>query len=143
MTEATVTRDIIDFLKSHLPGIVWKHNDMRTAGIPDLSVTTGGATWWFEVKLIPDWTDRIKTARLFPRLQLDSLCKLERAGLRTRYLLVTETSLRGQRRLSVVIPQKIKQRLGDKMHLFFSPAASSSADWKADLAALVRLIAAD
>lgn len=141
MTEATITRDIIIFLKSHLSGIVWKHNDMRTAGIPDLSITTGGATWWFEVKLLPNCADRSRTVRLFPRLQLESLCKLERAGLRTRYLLVTETSLYDKRRLSIVTPQEIKYRLNNKRTLFFSPAASSSADWKDDLAVLVRLIA--
>lgn len=140
MTEAQATRDIIDFLKRHLSGVVWKHNDMRTAGIPDLSVTVSGATWWFEVKFIPNWSDRSKTTRLFPRLQLESMCKLERAGLRARYLLVIETSLYGQRRLSIVIPQEIKRKLDGKIHLFFSPAAHHSADWKADLAQLIHSI---
>lgn len=127
MTEAKIVRDIVAFLKSHLTGVVLKHNDMRTAGIPDLSVTTGGSTWWFEVKFLPAWEDRCKSARLFSRLQLEMMRKLDNSG-RARYLIVNEASSYYQRRLSVVTPQEVKYRLDTKSHLFFSPVGGNSAD---------------
>ena len=52
MTEADVTRKLVQTLKRALPeAVVFKHWDHVTV-MPDISVTYRGRTTWFEVKLI-------------------------------------------------------------------------------------------
>jgi len=51
MNEASVTARLVQAVRS-LPGfVVFKHNDAKTAGIPDVSVTARGLTTWIEVKV--------------------------------------------------------------------------------------------
>jgi hypothetical protein len=51
MTEGTITQDLLGYLKKYLPGaVVLKHCDRFTTGIPDLSVSFKGNTFWFECK---------------------------------------------------------------------------------------------
>lgn len=51
MNEASLSRTLCQRLRRELPGaVVFKHNDLSTAGVPDISVTWGGITVWLEVK---------------------------------------------------------------------------------------------
>lgn len=51
MNEATLKTALVKKLREGLAGaVVIRHEDIRTAGIPDLSVTWRGNTWWVEVK---------------------------------------------------------------------------------------------
>lgn len=50
-TEASQTRAFLKRLRERYPAaVVFKHNDLRTGGIPDASVTFSGATVWIEFK---------------------------------------------------------------------------------------------
>lgn len=87
MNEAGVVRRIIENLTKLLPGVViLKHADLVSAGVPDLSVTYGGRTWWTEVKYFPTKDpppSEIKKS--FDALQLVQLGRLNGQG-RGRYL---------------------------------------------------------
>ena len=51
MNEASLTRSLVKALERELPGcVVFKHFDVVTTGMPDLSVTWGRRTCWVEVK---------------------------------------------------------------------------------------------
>lgn len=52
MNEATITNQLLDYLRKVNPGPVLKHADKATIGIPDASVTGQGTTTWLEVKLV-------------------------------------------------------------------------------------------
>lgn len=52
MTEAQITAELLAFLRDKLRGVILKHNDDSTIGLPDISVTSGGVTQWVEVKLV-------------------------------------------------------------------------------------------
>lgn len=53
MTESYLIAELIRRLHLEFPRVVvLKHCDRFTAGIPDLSVSTGGYTTWLEVKLV-------------------------------------------------------------------------------------------
>lgn len=54
--ESKFTREIMKKLRAHpalKDGVVFKHNDFYTAGIPDLSITINSQTTWFELKVEP------------------------------------------------------------------------------------------
>jgi hypothetical protein len=52
VTEAYLKGRLVRAFREDLPGcVVFRHEDMRTAGIPDISVTWHGRTRWIEVKL--------------------------------------------------------------------------------------------
>ena len=51
MNEKTLVSGLVANLRTELPGsTVFKHADLVTAGIPDISVTWSGWTSWLEVK---------------------------------------------------------------------------------------------
>lgn len=58
MTEATITAELMNFMKNQERGVVIKHADKSTIGIPDISITGGGQTIWLEVKLVKYKKDR-------------------------------------------------------------------------------------
>lgn len=46
--------ELVRYLKKYLPlAVVFRHEDHFTSGIPDISVTWKGRTWWIEVKEFP------------------------------------------------------------------------------------------
>ena len=53
-TETSLSSQLRATLKELLPpdGVIFKHSDYATAGIPDFSVTGYGRTVWVEVKLV-------------------------------------------------------------------------------------------
>lgn len=72
MKEADLKRRLVKALGSSLPGaVIYRHEDTFTAGIPDISVTWGGITSWWEVKYEP--LGRTSKAT---RLQLHELKRL-------------------------------------------------------------------
>lgn len=51
MNEASITQSLIRALGKELPGsVIFKHFDVSTDGIPDISVTWGKRTVWLELK---------------------------------------------------------------------------------------------
>lgn len=72
MTETQHTQKLLSYLRKKLPGVYVKHSVRFVTGVPDLSITTGGHTWWFEAKLEDNWPP---TA-----LQQDMVDKLARHG---------------------------------------------------------------
>ena len=91
MTESQITRRIMARLKE-FGGVLFKHADRFTAGVPDLSLTVHNRTWWFEVKLIdlpPHATTLPMNPRQFPALQLEFMRQLEGHSTdRAKYLIV-------------------------------------------------------
>jgi len=54
--EGSFTRHLKRKLEAHpllKSAVVWKHADRFSAGIPDLSVSIGARTIWFEIKVKP------------------------------------------------------------------------------------------
>jgi len=52
MTEATVKAGLVRAIKAEMGGcVVFRHEDVFTAGVPDISVTWHRRTLWVEVKL--------------------------------------------------------------------------------------------
>lgn len=90
MTEATITVEVMRMLKEHLKvPVIFKHHDISTSGIPDMSITYGGLTFWIELKLLKEGESRAKFLRHFEPLQLAECRLLERQG-RCFYLLAQE-----------------------------------------------------
>lgn len=55
MTEKQFVSRVVFTIKAHWPdAVVFKHNDASTAGIPDVSVTLRGRTYWIECKKLND-----------------------------------------------------------------------------------------
>ena len=51
VTEQTLKRGLMAALRRHLPqAVAIRHEDRYTHGIPDLSLSLGGATSWWELK---------------------------------------------------------------------------------------------
>ncbi len=87
VTEATVVRDIVKGLRSRLPGaVVFKHADISTAGIPDISISYRNHTTWVEVKLLRRNETRSQTGQHFDHLQLATARLLDRQ-VETFYLI--------------------------------------------------------
>jgi len=87
MTEATVVQKIMKGLRSSLPrAVVFKHADLSTAGIPDISISYAGRTTWVEVKLLRPNETRSQTNAHFDRLQLATARLLDRQ-VRALYLI--------------------------------------------------------
>ena len=59
MNESELKSQLVRMLKKMAPAlVVFRHEDIRTAGIPDMSVTGGGRTTWWEYKFAdPDIED--------------------------------------------------------------------------------------
>jgi hypothetical protein len=72
-TENQLTAELARKVRALLPGAdVTKHADFMTAGVPDLSVTLGDKTSWFEAKVVEETLDA-KTALVKPRLDVPRL----------------------------------------------------------------------
>lgn len=72
MNENELKRNLVEAIKETLPGAtVLPHQDVRTNGIPDLSITWKGRTVWVEVKY-----DRPKTKSKLEAIQLVMLKRL-------------------------------------------------------------------
>lgn len=81
MNEATVVRMIIANLKKGFPrAVIYKHADIYTAGIPDISITCGKITHWIEVKFLKPVETQSTMSKHFDRLQLANMRLLEREG---------------------------------------------------------------
>jgi hypothetical protein len=61
MTESDYTRKVLKVLEN-FRGVVTKHSDRYTKGVPDLSATGYSQTWWCEIKVAED-----KPGEQFPR----------------------------------------------------------------------------
>lgn len=88
MTEAVVVRKILNILKKQMPKArIFKHNDLSTAGIPDISITWGQKlTTWVEVKLLDDNETYYTFRKKIDSLQLAQAILLQREG-RCLYLI--------------------------------------------------------
>lgn len=76
MTERSVNESLIKVLRQELLGcVIIKHADRFTAGVPDMSVSWGGATTWLELKLLRTGT----VLGQLPQAQLVMCAKLEMA----------------------------------------------------------------
>lgn len=52
LTEKSLQSSLAQALRQAMPGsVVFRHEDVMTAGIPDISVTWRGRTLWLELKL--------------------------------------------------------------------------------------------
>jgi hypothetical protein len=76
-TENQLTAELARKVRALLPGAdVTKHADFMTAGVPDLSVTLGDRTSWFEAKVIENVLGEpagVATALVKPRLDVPRL----------------------------------------------------------------------
>lgn len=84
MTESEHTGELVKELREHIrtSGVVWKHHDSSTSGIPDLSVSHRGRSIWLEAKRI-DAVERLKRCaagpgggycvEIFPRIDVPPL----------------------------------------------------------------------
>lgn len=75
MTESQNTQELLKQIKAYVPPgiLVLKHCDRFTAGVPDLSISSGRTTLWVECKMLRGNAD------LEPRLFVDSQVQLEYA----------------------------------------------------------------
>lgn len=88
--EAALAAEVAGRMKELLSvPVVFKHHDVSTAGIPDMSVTYGGLTFWVELKLVREGETEAKFRKHFDPLQLAQCRLLERQG-RCFYLLALE-----------------------------------------------------
>lgn len=104
--EAKVLAKVVKELKRRLPGaVIFKHSDIRTAGIPDLSVSFGGHTAWVEGKYLRDETaSTVKKA--FGALQLATAVLLNLQS-EVVYLVAYE----GGRRAALIKPTDVREVL--------------------------------
>ncbi len=81
MTEANLVRSIIESLKKAFPrAVTFKHCDLMTAGIPDISVSFAEQNTWIEVKLFKEHETKSTVSKHFDRLQLATMRLLEAQG---------------------------------------------------------------
>jgi hypothetical protein len=91
MNESNIVQKTIKDLKRLLPGaVIHKHNDLSTAGIPDISINYRMRTTWVEVKYVRAAETKSKFVKHFDKLQLASNILLSRHAP-TFYLVAYET----------------------------------------------------
>lgn len=84
--ETEYSGELVKALKSVMPNsVIFKHTDMYTSGIPDISATWLRCTSWIEVKVAVG--GKIKSQK--KRLQLETCKSLERVGI-CLYVVYTE-----------------------------------------------------
>lgn len=83
MIESRYTRQLLHALRQRLPeAVVFKHNDLHTAGVPDFSISREGRTLWFEAKRANlgapavDGLVGVRPATLLTPLQWETLRRL-------------------------------------------------------------------
>lgn len=87
--------DLVKHLKKYLPlAVVFRHEDHFTSGIPDISVSWKGHTWWIEVKEFPGKKGRA--------IQNATACLLKRQGYDCFYVIYHKT----RNRIYIVEPEK-------------------------------------
>jgi len=65
MKESGITSRLVKVIPSVMPGaIVFKHFDVSTDGIPDLSVTWGRKTLWAEIKYMNGLTREVQVVTM-------------------------------------------------------------------------------
>ncbi|MCR4301824.1 MAG: hypothetical protein NUV51_09460 [Sulfuricaulis sp.] len=102
--ESLLKSALVRTLKEQLPGfIVLRHEDVRTSGIPDISVTGGGRTSWIEVKHA---TPHLETRGI----QELTCLRLAGAGF-CRYLVYQENKRGNGKRTLIVHPKHIGDML--------------------------------
>lgn len=52
-SETDFTRKVMEVLKGNFPGFSQKHADRFSTGVPDITHTMSGFTWWLELKTVP------------------------------------------------------------------------------------------
>jgi hypothetical protein len=63
MTESAFTRKLLKDLRARLVprgAVLYKHNDFYTAGVPDFTITIGGRTTWWEIKVAPNTPTKLQ-----------------------------------------------------------------------------------
>lgn len=80
MTEGDLKRKLCKAVAQAMPGaVIFRHEDKFSAGVPDVSITWGGVTTWWEVKFEPlGQTSRPTKLQLYT---LERLAKQGHAGL--------------------------------------------------------------
>lgn len=99
MDEASLKAQLCAALRKLPHSKVIRHEDIFTAGVPDISVTYAGHTTWLEVK-------HLKKSKRVPKnsVQLITAIELARAG-RCRYVLYFES--KGDRQTVIVHPRLV------------------------------------
>lgn len=113
MTERTLTTALKQALDRY-PGVWQKHSDNFTTGVPDVSWTGVGATWWLEAKLVrrgsTHWDE---IASPDHAVQFLNMRQLEAAnGLRAVYV-VWKALERGKVGLEVWLPSRLALKFND------------------------------
>ena len=108
------------------PGDVWlRHEDVRTAGVPDISITGGGRTLWVEGKMA--MADGISfKAR---GVQMRTCDRLAKAGLCALVLWGASESW-------WVVDPRTAEQIGTN-RFTIAPAVRSIGQWTADLAVVL------
>lgn len=102
MTEATLKGELCTLIRAHLRGsVVFRHEDLFTAGIPDVSVTWKTTTW-LEAKLGP----RIRSRGV----QEERMREIERQG-RGRALYVVWVDDGPRTRTILTLPSGFSRKL--------------------------------
>jgi hypothetical protein len=102
MNEALLTGALVRTFRT-LPGaVVFKHADLSTAGIPDISVSWKGKISWWETKYLhPTLHDR--AAQHFVMQQLQRACENK-----VHYVLYIEARSPYPRRTLIILPSVLK-----------------------------------
>lgn len=92
-------------LKRSLPGFeAIRHEDVRTSGTPDLSITGAGRTSWWEFKhCTPRWTGHELQELMCHRLAVAGYC---------RYVFWWESASGLGQRTMIVHPRTVRERTG-------------------------------
>ncbi len=103
--ESALKSAFMQQLKQDLPGFVAiRHEDVRTSGTPDLSITGAGRTSWWEFKhATPHWTGT--------GIQELICCRLAAAGY-CRFVIWWESATGLGKRTMIVHPKVIHERQG-------------------------------
>jgi hypothetical protein len=106
MTESSLKSALMLVLKKQLPSFVaLRHEDIRTNGIPDASITACGKTSWWEFKFARPNFDSSGIQEL-------TMCRLAAAGF-ARYVIWWETAKGNGQRTLIVTPKEVSQHHGN------------------------------
>ena len=95
-TESTLKAAIMKRLRAYKGVVVFRLEDTATSGIPDIVVTAGGKTTWWEVKFgNPNWESK--------GIQETTMLALEANGF-ARYIIYRQTADRLIGNVSIVRP---------------------------------------
>lgn len=117
MNEAKLKSELMAVLRPHIPGAVClRHEDKLTSGIPDISVTWGNRTSWWEVK----YAD--------PRLEskgIQDVTMMKLAGAGTaNYIIYYE--FHDLQRVIIAEPRMVISNTGERVNDWMTHAISAS-----------------